>query len=232
METVHCIGDSHVSVFVGKDIISSGLPCPEDCHPPFRTYRIGPYLAYSLGHPGHIAITLIRDVLGRVPVSDPIMLSFGEIDCRVHIVMQSKIQGKSIEELSREVADRYAGLVNKLISEGRQVFLYAPPPTCNHFNPEAAVSKENEYPHIGTTQERNRATYALTQRLKEHFPFGIVVDVFSRLVNENMTSKGEYFMDGIHLSQKALPIILEEFDRVMRESIQGTNDYILSLHPY
>jgi hypothetical protein len=112
------------------------------------------------------------------------------------------------------------------------VFIYAPPPTCNHHDPEATVTKDNEYPHIGTTQERNRATLAMTQRLKEHFPRGVVLDVFWKLVNSDMTSKGEYFMDGVHLSQKAMPIIHEEFDRVMEDSRRQTSEYLFNLHPY
>lgn len=229
---VHVIGDSHVSLFVGKELISSGLPCTEDCLPPFRTYRIGSHLAYSLGDPGHNAVKRMLEIICDIPKTDAIMLCFGEVDCRVHLVKQSEKQGRPIEDLAREVADRYANFAESVMRDGRQVFVYAPPPTCNYHNPKADVTAENPYPHIGTTQERNRATLAMTERLKERFPRGVVLDIFWKLVNEDMTSKGEYFMDGVHLSQKAMPIVMAAFDVLLKENHQNQVDYIFNLHPY
>jgi len=230
--TAHCIGDSHVSVFTGKDIVSSGHPCPQDSLPPFRTYRIGGYLAYSFGNPAHEVVSKVMSIVQGLPKEDRIMLSFGEIDCRVHLVKQAKAQGRIIGDVAGEAADRYAGFAGNLMDSGRDVMLFAPPPTCNHDDPEARVSEENPYPHLGTTRERNEATEAFTARLRHHFPKGVVLSVFRELVNLDMTSKGEYLRDGVHLSQKAMPLILEAYERLERERAQAASDYLYSLHPY
>ena len=48
-EVIYCIGDSHVSFFSGKDAIVPCWPFPsEDMIPFFRTFRLGPVLAYNL----------------------------------------------------------------------------------------------------------------------------------------------------------------------------------------
>jgi thiamine monophosphate synthase len=39
-----------------------------------------------------------------------------------------------------------------------------------------------------------------------------IIDLYDKLINDDMTSKGEYFMDGVHLSQKVMPIALEKLN--------------------
>ena len=104
---IHVIGDSHVMVFSGKEHIPDAV----DYHgflPFFRTYRLGPYTAY---HATKLR-TLIESIIAqKVGPDDSVMLCFGEIDCRAHLVKQSEMQGRSIEDIVSECVDRYSGLL-------------------------------------------------------------------------------------------------------------------------
>jgi hypothetical protein len=209
---IHCFGDSHVSVFSGQDKISDGYPGSIDILPNFRTYRLGAHLAHSIGTPGHSAFNTFFDVLGKVPTEDAVLLSFGEVDCRVHVVTQSVAQNKTIPEVISEVAQRYARTVELVRERNSKVIIWCPVPTSTYYDPSAHIQEINPYPHIGTTEQRNLATKVFEGALRSYFSNTdiIVLSIFNKIVNQLLITDGGYYMDGVHLSQKAMPLILSE----------------------
>jgi len=193
-------------VFSGKDKIC------DDPYLNFNPHRIGAYLAYSLGDPNHDAHKKLFAVVNAIPKKDTILLSFGEIDIRVHVVKQSEKQSKSIESVISEIVYSYSIAITCVLNTGRKVIIWCPIPTCNHYDPSADISAENPFPHIGRIEERNQANLYFLESLKKSVPEEIILmDLYKELINEDMTSKGEYFMDEVHLSQKVMPMILEKF---------------------
>jgi len=216
---IHCIGDSHVSVFTGTDRISEGYPCAFDCLDGFRTYRTGPSLAYSMGDPNHNAFRWVYSIIATfVQPGDFAMLSFGEIDCRTHVAKQAEIQNRSVEDISREISMRYSSAVITLKRAGHKMLVYAPVPTLNHYNPSAAICDENPYPHVGTTEQRNLATKIITEetaRILE--PEGVpVISIFNEVVDNKLNTDGSYYVDGVHLSQKVMPFILGKLSKIVK----------------
>jgi len=207
---IHCIGDSHVCVFSGKDKIC------DDRYLNFQPHRIGPFLAYNLGNPNHsVYMRLFNELRVLDRKNDFVLLSFGEVDIRVHVIAQAKKQGKEIKEIVKEIVENYVSAIDKVSSLGFKTIVYCPPATCNHYNPEAKVSSENYYPHLGKVEERNKATLYFKDFIKNTLdPSILVVDLCDELIKEDLTTRGEYFMDGIHLSQKSMPIILKKFERL------------------
>jgi len=211
---IHCIGDSHVCFFSGQDKIC------DDPYLNFRPHRIGAYLAYSLGNPEHDAFKKLMSTISGLPKEDYVMLSFGEIDIRVHVVKQAEKQNRTIESVISEIVDSYSIAINCVLNTGRKVIIWCPIPTCNHYDPSADVSAENPFPHIGKIEERNQANLYFLESLKNSVPEEVILlDLYKELINENMTSKGEYFMDGVHLSQKVMPMILEKFRKALPNAL-------------
>ena len=103
---IHVIGDSHVMVFSGKEHIPDEVD-DRGFLPFFRTYRLGPHTAYHAEKLRSLIESLVTQNAGT---DDSVMLCFGEIDCRAHLVKQSEIQGKSLEDVVAECVGRYAQL--------------------------------------------------------------------------------------------------------------------------
>ena len=214
---VYCIGDSHASLFSGQEAIQPLWPKPSnDVIPYFKTFHIGPVLAHALAQYGTrakgreiLSILLARQTEASdraIPDGSLVLLCFGEIDCRCHIIPQSKDFGGSLEDAAYRAADRYCRAVTDVRAWGHQPLVWNVVPS----------SRRNEggggdYPMIGTSLERNEATRLFNSRVagfcEEN---GIAfIDVFDALVEADGLPKMEYFMDDIHLSQRAMPLVIE-----------------------
>jgi hypothetical protein len=225
---IHCIGDSHVSFFSGHDRMQPLWPLPSrDLIPVFRTYRIGAVLAYSLGdyrtrHRAReaLAVMLEREVPDDsrvVPSGSMVLFCFGEIDNRVHLVGQARAQGRSIESIARECAERYFDVIKEYHNQKYRMIVWNAIPSS-----PAECSPNPEYPLVGTCAERNRSTAVFNDTLKEScasidIPF---ISIFEQLIDAGGLTKSEYFLDdSVHLSQKAMPIALEEMRKKLGDGI-------------
>jgi acetyltransferase-like isoleucine patch superfamily enzyme/GT2 family glycosyltransferase/Tfp pilus assembly protein PilF len=203
---IHVIGDSHVVVFSGFEVPPQGID-NTGFLPFFRAYRLGPYTAYNAEKRREV----IESVLERkVAPGDSVMLCFGEIDCRVHLIEQSESQHRPLEDVVTECVTRYAHLFDIKEKYGIRLLVWNAIPS----------STENidsgEYSTHGTCRERNEVTRIFNGKLKEECEKrGITfVSVFDRLIDDDGLTKAEYYSDAVHLSQKAMPVILEEFRRL------------------
>jgi len=203
-----------VSVFNGMDRISEGCPCPWDALPYFRTYRIGAYLAHSIGnesHPGHVKLL---EVLKSVPIGSNVLLSFGEIDCRRHVVRQTEIQKKDIESIAQECACSYFRSVLKVKNIGYNPIVWAAVPTFNVDN--LNFDEKDEHGYYGTYVERNKATSVFNATLKKlctesSLPF---VSLERYLMDDKHRTMDALYMDPCHLSSKCIPLIIGELEKI------------------
>lgn len=217
---IHCIGDSHVSIFTGKDKISEGHPCIFDSMPYFRTYRLGPHTAHGVGTLGHHGYNSLFELLESIPIEDPILLSYGEIDCRVHVIAQAEKQNKTIKEVVKDIVHRYAETIRRVQHiRNNRIIIWCPVPTLNHYDPNAYIQEINPYPHIGKSQERNIATLFFEEELNNQFTCEsiIILSIFKYVVNKDFLTDDKYYMDGVHLSQKAMPLIMSELGNQISE---------------
>jgi hypothetical protein len=205
-------------VFTGQDKISEGYPSQHDTTKYFRTYRTGAHTAHGIGSPGHPGYNAMFNIVSSLPVSEPVLLSYGEIDCRVHVVTQAKQQGKTISEIICDVANRYSGTIREIHKRNNRVIIWCPVPTLNHYDPSAHIQEINPYPHIGTSEERNLATRVFEEELRKIFENDdiIVLSIFKSIVGSDLLTDGSYYMDGVHLSQKAFPIIVNVLNEEMK----------------
>src|SRR5215510_11271588 len=105
-ETIYCVGDSHVCFFSGEDKIQPAWPeIGDDQLPWFRSYRLGPVLAYNLcrvsaSNRGRENLFDVCEY--HIPGGASLLLCFGEIDCRVHLQKQSILQCRLLQDVVAE----------------------------------------------------------------------------------------------------------------------------------
>lgn len=224
-ECIYCIGDSHASFFAGSDTIQPEWPQSSDNRIPFfRAIRTGAVLAYNLASFGsksggrEILVALLDKQVptpqDKVPEGSLVMLSYGEIDCRCHVIPQVEKQNRSIESVIDDVSERYCQVIGDVRAWGHRPLVW---------NAIASSPKSRggtkAFPIIGKCEERNRITRCFNQRVasfckKEGVPF---VDIFDHLVDDRGLTRPELLMDDIHLSQKAMPFVV----RWLQDNLPG-----------
>jgi hypothetical protein len=212
-DAVHCIGDSHASFFGGEERMQPSWPrLSSDRIPRVRSYRIGPALAYNLVREGTASGGRERmlEVLDTLPCGSRVLLCFGEIDCRAHLAKQAARRGLPFEEVVAACVARYLEAGAEVGARGFRVAYWQVPPPSLH-----AVAG-GEFPIEGTFEER----LAITRCFNRLLAAGAAaqgqafVSVFDQLTDDAGLPLAHYFLDGIHLSQHALPIAL----RALRET--------------
>lgn len=206
----HCIGDSHSSVFSGEEVMQPCWPLlASNKLPYFKSYRIGPATAYNLHAKQHIIQPLIESL--NLSNNDKLLFCFGEIDNRAHLIKQSLIQNKNIEDLVKECVLRYIESVKFYKKYTNKIYFWGP---------IASWSDDKPYttgPTFGGNIERNLVTEMFNIFLenecnKNEFGF---ISIFYEMLNNDKTTKSEYLDDWegchIHLHQRALPILLSKF---------------------
>ena len=223
---IYIIGDSHVSVFSGVEktvngnrhiqpefgtcyTLSEGQLRPsispfEQKIPFFCAIRIGAHTAYnSFGK-----INKIEKVISEYNITenDYVVLSFGEIDIRHHIGFQAEKQKISLIESIQKCVNEYMKTILYLKNKKLNISVYGPP--------ASSIGSRNDYKDIVT---RNRMTIHFTNILKtmcdkEGITF---FSIAKKMILPDWTTDKKYIMDDIHLSQKAMPLLQEEFKDII-----------------
>lgn len=217
---IHCIGDSHASFFSGSDEIQPVWPDKSrDYIPSFRSYRLGPVTAYNLCNSGSSTHgrEKLFEVLKTLPAGSNVLLCFGEIDCRVHLLKQSELQNRLPEEVVGECVRRYFEVIKEVVILGYKVLVWGPIPSSSD-----EVVSDPEFPVFGNNSERNRVTKIFNESLKKMIlefanPNLRFVSIFSQLSDESGKTRFAFYNDKIHLSQRAMPLAIRSILEVLPE---------------
>lgn len=226
---IYIIGDSHVSVFSGTDKTHDGLrhiqPEFGTCYtlsegqlrphinrfeqriPHFCPIKIGSNTAYNSFN----KLSRIEQVLleYNITESDYVFLCFGEIDIRNHIGFHIGKKYNTLSEGIKVCVDRYIETVVYIKNKGVNVGVYAPP----------ASSVGNQTPiDYGDVVLRNKMTIEFNEYLKYkcdevEIPFK---DISKLMMLPDGTTDQKYIMDDIHLSQQAMPFLINEFSNFIK----------------
>ena len=217
---IYCIGDSHVSVFLGKDSLAQIYPLPnKSLFSNFEVIRIGPITAFNIGKVDSSTQAKVKiDFLikYKIPKGSVFIFSAGEIDIRVHLLKQAKSQNKSILEISSEIIKNYIIFLKEYAIDGNKIIVLSPPPAS--YNPE----DDPDYPKYGTEQERNVATKVFNDLLifkAQQNGFGFI-DIFNRNVDDDNTTQKVFLWDGIHPSTKVLDDIFFQLNEILHSNFR------------
>ena len=206
---IHCIGDSHASVFSGKDEMQPVWPDrSNDILPYFRSYRIGPATAYNLFN----KIPVISEILYTQvdKENDTVVFCFGEVDIRAHLIKQQQLQNKPLSEIVEECVRRYSEVIIYFIQQGYKVAVWSPIASWGD-------NKPYKGPSFGTNSERNLATAFFYLFLLKYLSVynTPILSIFVDMIKDDFTTETSFLDDWedchIHLNQRAMPLILERF---------------------
>lgn len=238
---IYCIGDSHVSFFAGENKIQPNWPKPaSNLLPLFRVFRMGAALAYNLCEYGTkmrskeaLSFLLERQAQPTIiPPQSTLLFCFGEIDCRAHILKQQSIRKCELTAIVDDVVERYFSVMEHYYQMGYPIVAWNVVPASRN------ESKNPEYPSVGTCEERNVVTRLFNAELSRlcNKKGLLFLDIFDRLLAPDGLPDMKYYMDGIHLSQAAMPIVLKELNRLLGDALVPRwmlNKHLLALiRPY
>jgi hypothetical protein len=212
--TIHCIGDSHASFFSGRNSMQPVWPDRSaDTLPFFTSYRLGAVLAYSLPD---LNTTMrgrekLIQILDQLPRGSRVLFGFGEIDCRVHLLKQVEKQSEDIETVVKNCVERYIGAIAEL-KRDFQIIIWGVIPSTT-----AKETTNVRFPQYGSCLERNKVTKIFNKHLENlaHKHGFLFVTVFDQLVHKNGLTNDAYYIDQVHLSQRAMPFTIRALARVI-----------------
>lgn len=212
---VICIGDSHAAFFSGLHTFQYIWPEPS---PQWLPHVSGHYIASSLAFSLNRRNTTERGLekleafLSSKDLvrGSSVMLSFGEIDLRNHVIGQSIAQNRPVEEIVGDCVESYRTAVERVLAAGHRAMIWAPPAS----RPDGAAYG-HMFPTTGNEVERNAATRSFIQAMRAAMaPIGVpVISIFDEMISENLRTDGRYFMDSCHLNMAATPLAIAAMRR-------------------
>lgn len=209
MVIIHCIGNSHVNIFKGGDVIMDG----SDTIPLFKTHYIGPIIAYNF-HDHHYpkALEYIQTSVNKDV--DYIMFIVGEVDCRWHIPKQAELRNKPVFEIVDECLERYFKSFIDLKNQRYKLIGWG-----GHPSTTSGHDDDVHKPVYGDCLTRNTISKYWSDSLRklcvEHdIPFISLVD--DLIDDESGLTKMEYFIDYCHLkSSMVIDMVIKQLKQVI-----------------
>tara|TARA_R110000803_G_scaffold56969_1_gene114711 strand:- start:3291 stop:3977 length:687 start_codon:yes stop_codon:yes gene_type:complete len=224
---IYIIGDSHVSVFSGTDKTFDNLrhiqPEFGTCYTlsggQLRTHinrfeqRISSFCPIKIGsntaYNSINKLPIIEQAIYEYKVikDDYVFLCFGEIDIRNHIGENAEKMGITILESIKLCVDRYMLTVLELKDKGYKIGVYGPP--------SSSIGWASTYGYKDVFI-RNNMTLKFNKYLTEKCLTNdiLYVDITKEMMLSNGDTDSRFIMDDIHLSQEAMPILIEKFKRI------------------
>ncbi|MFA5300778.1 MAG: hypothetical protein WC389_21520 [Lutibacter sp.] len=207
---IFCIGDSHVSLFAGVNEVQPVWPKQaKNLLPFFQVFPLGPVLAYNLVSPNTKTKgreKLFKVLQKEVPKGSLVLLSFGEIDCRAHLLKQGRLQKRTIELIVSECVDRYFSVILEVRKIGFKPLIWNTIPSSRLSN-----INSKDYPTFGSCKERNIVTSMFNKKLENKCIKNKIyfISTYNYFVDKDGLTDMTYYMDTVHLSQKAMQVTLK-----------------------
>jgi len=203
---IKCIGDSHCSLFNGEEntiSVVGGYPSCNDKNKDYRTFNIGPALAYNTSSKNHNSNIEFNKVINNfVNKDDIILISLGQIDCSVHLPKQKlKQSSRQYNEIIVECAKKYSDFIIDIYNKvNNKIIIYGP-----------VISGNKEVTDY-KFEDKILAVTTFTKYLN---------DYFKNYKNIYTLSLLEYdvFFDKTHLSSDCFPGIDEKINGILNGNI-------------
>ncbi|MBL6456777.1 hypothetical protein JMJ55_15680 [Belnapia sp. T6] len=219
MKRILVAGDSHSAFWRGRN----GVANKGTAFVGVDVLHIGPATAHMLfvnGEPHRRnAVPLTTKLKADVGKYAALVLCFGEIDCRVHVVKSALSNKISIDQAVDLTIARYMEFIDWIKSNWEiPIVLWGPPPS----TPETGkISFNPRLPAIGSMYERNYAAFCFTEALKREAAKRLSVEVasiFEECVDSSGATVESALCDGCHLDVRmmrhAIPALLDAIERL------------------
>lgn len=214
---IHVIGDSHSWAFKKQRF--------------FIIKNIGPATAYNLVNENSTIQSnrkLFQAIEDIDPQKDYVILSFGEIDCRVHFYNQyMKNNGNiSLDKLMDMTIENYGKVLCQLRNRNINILVYGvlpaardvvrfPPYATKRIREEIIDTYKNTYPYQAPPEMRSYINNRFNEKLKAYcethgFKY---LNIYSVVADERGFVKDEFVADEIHVNGKIMPYVKVMLER-------------------
>ena len=188
-------GDSHVLYFDGFDEI--------------EVNHVGASTAYNLKKASSTTggRKKVMEHLEKLnPHEHAVLLCFGEVDIRANAIKQCYLKRTSIEDIAKDIAQRYIDFANEICSRGFKIIIYG------------GYGAGNDRASYGSNQEKNYAAYILNKLMEKLCAKNklIYFSLHDIMFDEKNLQTDSYFLhDDFHLhcqegSKRELQIMLAD----------------------
>lgn len=218
MKKIHVIGNSHVSIFSGKSEIIPSYPYSHvykhSEQIQFHSYHIGPTIAYNFfEHHYPLVSNILEKHVNKK--NDYIMMIVGEVDCRWHLPKQAELQKKDTEILVKECISRFFRCFEDAKQKGYKCIGWGSHPSTNQGH-----NDDPSCPVYKNVEVRNLISKQFEEQLKNKCEYNSIpfLSILNDLINEDGTTKMEYFLDYCHLkANKVLPSVTEKLELLIKD---------------
>lgn len=186
----------------------------------FKGYK--PFIIHHLG--AATAFNLIKkdsntesnkqlfQIIRRISKKDIVLLTFGEIDCRIHTYYQFKKNNEkySLDEIIDKTVSNYGAISHQIREKGIKLCICSVSPT-------TTVGNEYNVPFYASPEIRSHITRKFNEKLQEfctihQYPY---INIYPKVSDENGIMLKEYAGDQIHLNNKVIPIVRKELNEII-----------------
>ena len=150
--------------------------------------------------------SITRFNLKTIPRGAPVLISFGEIDCRINegFIKASEKNGRKISELVDETIEGYVSwfLNENIANQHSQYFFNVPAPA---YFPEFSEDFNNKRAEV--VSQFNATLSKKLQNLD-----AMMIDVYEYTRNDKGFSNGQYHCDGVHLDARIITKIEDQIN--------------------
>jgi hypothetical protein len=230
---LHIFGDSHTQILGGG--LVTNLQSDENRSNRYKNIKIHwikGALAYNLIDSDLNLLKWGKHVIDCLILETDvtaILLVFGEIDIRVHVIKNALKKNENPFQNNKAIANKLCDFAIILAKYFKiPIFILSPIPSAPNFagyNPNS--------PNTGSDRERNYLTYQfgriLAHRIKsinEEQVKIYVVNLFEELVHATLKTNSRYYApDNVHLNYAGLDIFVKAFNKIIKSNNLQIIDY-------
>lgn len=195
------IGDSHAHFIANNGEPLKRVTLTNNNH---LVVYLGPRLLYSVATKGFQFDYMTTAILHLASQSQPVVLVFGEIDCRVHLVSKVKPLEQNIFD---GIASNFLDNVNGMVRQ----FNFGEPILLSPVPPSDLGQSLNKYPRNGSILQRISVTRSLTAALiKTASSHCICLDLSQLLSDDIGALRSSLTDDGVHTNTRGSKLVLEQ----------------------
>ena len=159
-----------------------------------------------------------------------IMLSYGEIDIKYHIIKNAILNKSTIFEETRKIVQNYFYFIRLVaLSFKRPVFVWAPMATSTMDIVRKLVPKNEEiFEAHGSEIERNSATRCFNDLLTEYcaeLDNVFIVSIFDEMTVNSIKTLDDCFEDDAHVNDRGHGIAVQKFRDIVKTHHLNLPDY-------
>lgn len=209
---IYTFGNSHSHLFTGSNPATSGFG--EITNDNFSSFSLGPVIAYNFMESHYQRLLGILNEINISKENDYIMIIVGEVDCRWHLPLQAKLQGKYNEKIVEECIDRIFEVYLDLTNRGYKIIGWGG-------HPSTIDGHDNDInkPVFGDCLNRNNISkhwdILLNRKCEEkNIPY---ISIMQDLIDDVGLTRMEYFIDYCHLDPvKTKDLYIEKFKKYIK----------------